>query len=87
MQIFTIAYQSEGARDAIYCSRLEKDALSNSSSAKECTQIGPTEKSLASIITVIWLHLMSNVDLLNFIKDTYITGGKTDDASFAFTTQ
>ena len=30
-----------------------------------------TKKSFANMITVIQLHLMSYVDLLEFIKDTY----------------
>lgn len=31
-----------------------------------------TKKSLANMITVIRLHLMSYVELLGFIKDTYL---------------
>lgn len=45
-----------------------------------------TKKSFANMITVIRLHLMSYVDLLEFIKDTYKAWRKTHNASFAFTT-
>jgi IS4 transposase len=45
-----------------------------------------TKKSFANMITVIRLHLMSYVELLEFIKDTYKAWRKTDNASFAFVT-
>jgi hypothetical protein len=45
-----------------------------------------TKKSFANMITVIRLHLMSYVSLLEFIKDTYKAWRKTHNASFAFTT-
>lgn len=45
-----------------------------------------TKKSFANMITVIRLHLMSYVGLLEFIKDTYKAWRKTHNASFAFTT-
>jgi hypothetical protein len=45
-----------------------------------------TKKSFANIITVIRLHLMSYVELLEFIKDTYKAWRKTHNASFAFAT-
>ena len=45
-----------------------------------------TKKSFANMITVIRLHLMSYVALLEFIKDTYKAWRKTHNASFAFTT-
>ncbi|SFW90249.1 transposase, partial [Chitinophaga sancti] len=45
-----------------------------------------TKKSFANMITVIRLHLMSYVDLLEFIKDTYKAWRKTHNASFAFST-
>jgi hypothetical protein len=45
-----------------------------------------TKKSFANMITVIRLHLMSYVELLEFIKDTYKAWRKTHNASFAFTT-
>jgi hypothetical protein len=45
-----------------------------------------TKKSFANMITVIRLHLMSYVELLAFIKDTYKAWRKTDNASFAFST-
>lgn len=45
-----------------------------------------TKKSFANMITVIRLHLMSYVTLLEFIKDTYKAWRKTHNASFAFTT-
>jgi hypothetical protein len=45
-----------------------------------------TKKSFANMITVIRLHLMSYVDLLEFIKDTYKAWRKTHNESFAFTT-
>jgi hypothetical protein len=45
-----------------------------------------TKKSFANMITVIRLHLMSYVDLLEFIKDTYKAWRKTHNASFAFAT-
>ena len=45
-----------------------------------------TKKSFANMITVIRLHLMSYVELLEFIKDTYKAWRKTDNASFAFAT-
>jgi len=44
-----------------------------------------TKKSFANMITVIRLHLMSYVELLAFIKDTYKAWRKTHNASFAFT--
>src|SRR6185312_616112 len=44
-----------------------------------------TKKSFANMITVIRLHLMSYVGLLDFIRDTYKAWRKTDNASFAFT--
>lgn len=43
-----------------------------------------TKKSFANMITVIRLHLMSYVELLGFIKDTYKAWRKTHNASFAF---
>jgi transposase len=43
-----------------------------------------TKKSFANMITVIRLHLMSYVELLDFIKDTYKAWRKTYNASFAF---
>jgi IS4 transposase len=45
-----------------------------------------TKKSFANMITVIRLHLMSYVELLDFIKDTYKAWRKTHNASFAFST-
>jgi hypothetical protein len=45
-----------------------------------------TKKSFANMITVIRLHLMSYVELLEFIKDTYKAWRKTSNASFAFST-
>jgi hypothetical protein len=45
-----------------------------------------TKKSFANMITVIRLHLMSYVGLLDFIKDTYKAWRKTHNASFAFQT-
>jgi hypothetical protein len=45
-----------------------------------------TKKSFANMITVIRLHLMSYVDVLEFIKDTYKAWRKTHNASFAFST-
>ena len=45
-----------------------------------------TKKSFANMITVIRLHLMSYVALLDFIKDTYKAWRKTHNASFAFNT-
>lgn len=45
-----------------------------------------TKKSFANMITVIRLHLMSYVELLEFIKDTYKAWRKTHNASFAFST-
>ena len=45
-----------------------------------------TKKSFANMITVIRLHLMSYVELLAFIKDTYKAWRKIDNASFAFST-
>jgi hypothetical protein len=44
-----------------------------------------TKKSFANMITVIRLHLMSYVELLEFVKDTYRAWRKTHNASFAFT--
>jgi len=43
-----------------------------------------TRKSFANMITVIRLHLMSYVELLDFIKDTYKAWRKTHNASIAF---
>ena len=40
-----------------------------------------TKKSFANMITVIRLHLMSYVDLLDFIKDTYTTWRKAHPPS------
>ena len=45
-----------------------------------------TKKSFANMITVIRLHLMSYVELLEFIKDTYKAWRKTHNSSFAFAT-
>jgi len=45
-----------------------------------------TKKSFANMITVIRLHLMSYVELLEFIKDTYKAWRKTYSAPFAFST-
>lgn len=45
---------------------------------------GATKKSFANMITVIRLHLMSYVELLEFVKDTYKAWRKTHNASFAF---
>jgi len=45
-----------------------------------------TKKSVANMITVIRLHLMSYVGLLEFTKDTYKAWRKTHNASFAFCT-
>ena len=45
-----------------------------------------TKKSFANMITVIRLHLMSYVELFEFIKDTYKAWRKTHNASFAFAT-
>jgi len=45
-----------------------------------------TKKSFANMITVIRLHLMSYVGLLEFIKDTYKAWRKTHNSPFAFTT-
>jgi hypothetical protein len=45
-----------------------------------------TKKSFANMITVIRLHLMSYVSLLEFIKDTYKAWRKTHNSPFAFTT-
>jgi hypothetical protein len=45
-----------------------------------------TKKSFANMITVIRLHLMSYVALLEFIKNTYKAWRKTHNASFAFAT-
>ena len=45
-----------------------------------------TKKSFANMITVIRLHLISYVALLEFIKDTYKAWRKTHNASFAFAT-
>jgi hypothetical protein len=45
-----------------------------------------TKKSFANMITVIRLHLMSYVELLEFVKDTYKAWRKTHNASFAFST-
>ncbi|HEY4289913.1 MAG TPA: IS4 family transposase [Puia sp.] len=44
-----------------------------------------TKKSFSNMITVIRLHLMSYVELLDFIRDTYKAWRKTNNASFAFT--
>jgi hypothetical protein len=45
-----------------------------------------TKKSFANMITVIRLHLMSYIGLLDFIRDTYKAWRKTHNASFAFET-
>jgi len=45
-----------------------------------------TKKSFANMITLIRLHLMSYVNLLEFVKDTYKAWRKTHNASFAFET-
>ena len=45
-----------------------------------------TKKSFANMITIIRLHLMSYVDLLEFIKDTYKAWRKTHNAPNAFAT-
>jgi len=43
-----------------------------------------TKKSFSNMITVIRLHLMSYVELLDFIKDTYKAWRKTHDLSLGF---
>jgi hypothetical protein len=43
-----------------------------------------TKKSFSNMITVIRLHLMSYVELLDFIKDTYKAWRKTHNASINF---
>ena len=43
-----------------------------------------TKKSFANMITLIRLHLMSYVELLDFIKDTYKAWRKTYDLSLGF---
>ncbi|WP_315815702.1 transposase [Paraflavitalea speifideaquila] len=43
-----------------------------------------TKKSFANMITVIRLHLMSYVELLDFMRDTYKAWRKTNNASIAF---
>ena len=45
-----------------------------------------TKKSFANMITLIRLHLMSYVNLLDFIKDTYKAWRKTHNAPIAFAT-
>jgi len=45
-----------------------------------------TKKSFANMITVIRLHLMSYIELLEFIKDTYKTWRKSHIAPIAFAT-
>jgi len=45
-----------------------------------------TKKSFANMITIIRLHLMSYIDLLEFIKDTYKAWRKTYNAPYAFAT-
>jgi hypothetical protein len=45
-----------------------------------------TKKSFANMITVIRLHLMSYVELFEFIKDTYKAWRKTHNAPIAFAT-
>lgn len=45
-----------------------------------------TKKSFANMITVIRLHLMSYVSLLEFIRDTYKAWRKTHNAPIAFMT-
>ncbi len=45
-----------------------------------------TKKSFANMITVIRLHLMSYVELFEFIKDTYAAWRKTHNAPNAFVT-
>lgn len=45
-----------------------------------------TKKSFANMITLIRLHLMSYVELLEFIKDTYKAWRRTHNAPFAFAT-
>ncbi len=48
-------------------------------------QKAATKKSFANMITVIRLHLMSYVELFEFIKDTYKAWRKTHNAPIAFT--
>jgi hypothetical protein len=43
-----------------------------------------TKKSFANMITLIRLHLMSYVELLEFVKDTYMTWGKADSPPSPF---
>jgi Transposase DDE domain/Domain of unknown function (DUF4372) len=45
-----------------------------------------TKKSFSNMITVIRLHLMSYVELFEFIKDTYKAWRKTNNAPIAFET-
>jgi IS4 transposase len=45
-----------------------------------------TKKSFANMITVIRLHLMSYVELVEFIKDTYKAWRKSHNAPNAFVT-
>jgi hypothetical protein len=45
-----------------------------------------TKKSFANMITLIRLHLVSYVELFEFIKDTYKAWRKTHNAPNAFAT-
>jgi hypothetical protein len=45
-----------------------------------------TKKSFANMITIIRLHLMSYVDLLDFMKDTYKAWRKKYEVKIAFST-
>lgn len=44
------------------------------------------KKSFANMVTVVRLHLMSYVSLLEFIQDTYKAWRKNDTAPMAFAT-
>jgi len=45
-----------------------------------------TKKSLANMITLMRLHLMSYINLMEFLKDTYKAWRKTHNAPNAFAT-
>ena len=79
-QYITVAVKQNGVVMQIYCVLIAQLLM------VVIRKKAATKKSFANMITVIRLHLMSYVELLEFIKDTYKAWRKTNNAPFAFAT-
>jgi Transposase DDE domain/Domain of unknown function (DUF4372) len=77
-QNFPLRYFWGESQNAIYCVLMAQLLM------VVIRKKSATKKSFANMITVIRLHLMSYVELMEFIKDTYKAWRKTHNASFAF---